>query len=275
MKLGVSIRTMGPQSTRETILGCARAAEEAGLDDLFVVDHIAIPPDDAEGSDGRYLDPLSVLMYLAGATERIGLGTGVLILPYRPALPTAKVIATLQEMSGNRLRLGVGVGWMEAEFRALGVCRRRRGRLTDEVLDLLERAFAGDVVEENGQPFFFRPRPERPPIYIGGAPHHAFRRALRYGDGWMPMSRDPEKLRAPIEELRAQFARAGRGAPEIVVMTGLSLGDPERAVDQAAALADVGATRLVCGTRYAELGDFERAVDVIATKIRPHTGARA
>ncbi|MEE9281776.1 MAG: TIGR03619 family F420-dependent LLM class oxidoreductase [Myxococcota bacterium] len=275
MKLGVSIRTMGPQSTRETILGCARAAEEAGLDDLFVVDHIAIPPDDAEGSDGRYLDPLSVLMYLAGATERIGLGTGVLILPYRPALPTAKVIATLQEMSGNRLRLGVGVGWMEAEFRALGVDRRRRGRLADEVLDLLERAFAGDVVEENGQPFFFRPRPDRPPIYIGGAPPHAFRRALRYGDGWMPMGRDPEKLRAPIEELRAEFARAGRSAPEIVVMTGLSLEDPGRAVDQAAALADVGATRLVCGTRYAELGDFERAVDVIATKIRPHTGARA
>ncbi len=266
---------MGPQSTRETILGCARAAEEAGLDDLFVVDHIAIPPDDAEGSDGRYLDPLSVLMYLAGATERIGLGTGVLILPYRPALPTAKVIATLQEMSGNRLRLGVGVGWMEAEFRALGVDRRRRGRLADEVLDLLERAFAGDVVEENGQPFFFRPRPDRPPIYIGGAPPHAFRRALRYGDGWMPMGRDPEKLRAPIEELRAEFARAGRSAPEIVVMTGLSLEDPGRAVDQAAALADVGATRLVCGTRYAELGDFERAVDVIATKIRPHTGARA
>ena len=93
MKLGVSIRTMGPQSTRDTILGCARAAEAAGLDDLFVVDHIAIPPDDAEGSDGRYLDPLSVLAYLAGCTERIGLGTSVLILPYRPALPTAKVIA--------------------------------------------------------------------------------------------------------------------------------------------------------------------------------------
>ncbi len=266
---------MGPQSTRETIAACARAAERAGLDDLFVPDHVAIPPDDAEGSDGRYLDPLSVLMFLAGTTERIGLGTAVLILPYRPALPTAKVIATLQEMSGNRLRLGVGAGWMEPEFRALGVDARKRGPLTDAVLDLLERAFAGDVIEENGQPFLFRPRPEKPPIYVGGAPPHALRRALRYGDGWMPIGRDPEALREPIARLREEFARAGRGAPEIVVLTALSIKDPERAVDQAAAYAEVGATQLVHSSRYADSAEFERAVDLIASKIRPGAGARA
>jgi probable F420-dependent oxidoreductase len=275
MKLGVSIRTMGPQSTRETILGCARAAEKAGLDDLFVPDHIAIPPDDSEGSGGRYLDPLSVLMFLAGTTERIGLGTAVLILPYRPALPTAKVIATLQEMSGNRLRLGVGVGWMEPEFRALGVDVRRRGRTTDATLDMLERAFAGDVIEEYGQPFLFRPRPPRPPIYIGGAPPHALRRAVRYGDGWMPIGGKPETLRAPIEELRGEFARAGKEAPEILIMSSPHIGDPERAVDEAASFAEVGATHLVYGHRYADLAEFERTVDLIATKIRPTTGARA
>ena len=273
MKLGVSIRIMGPQSTRDTILGCARAAEAAGLDDLFVVDHIAIPPDDAEGSDGRYLDPLAVLTYLAGCTERIGLGTSVLILPYRPALPTAKVIATLQEMSGERLRLGIGVGWMKPEFRALGVDSRRRGRITDETLDLFERAFASDLVEENGQPFLFRPRPAKPPIYIGGAPPHALRRAVRYGDGWMPMARNPETLREPIRELREQFARAGREAPEIVVLCPLSLEDPERAKDLVAALEEVGATRLIVATGYADLRGFLNAVDLIATKIRPGMGA--
>ena len=273
MKLGVSIRTMGPQSTRDTIVGCARAAEAAGLDDLFVVDHLAIPPDDAEGSDGRYLDPLAVLAYLAGCTERIGLGTSVLILPYRPALPTAKVIATLQELSGERLRLGIGVGWMQPEFRALGVDSRRRGRITDETLDLFERAFASDVIEENGQPFFFRPRPTKPPIYIGGAPPHALRRAVRYGDGWMPMARNPSTLREPIRELRAEFARAGRGEPEIVVLCPLPLEDPERAVDSVAALEEVGATQLIVATRYADLRGFESAVDLIATKIRPGMGA--
>lgn len=263
---------MGEQSTRDVIRGCARAAEGAGLDDVFVVDHVAIPPDDAEGSDGRYLDPLSVLAFLAGSTERIGLGTAVLILPYRPALPTAKAIATVQELSGNRLRLGVGVGWMRAEFRALGVERRQRGRLADRALDLLERAFAADQVEENGQVFCFRPRPARPPIWVGGAPPHALRRALRYGDGWMPMGGDPEKLRAPIQELRGAFARAGRGEPEVAVMAGLPLQDPDRAAGQAAALTEVGATRLICALRYTKLEDFERAVDVIATKIRSATG---
>ena len=81
------LRTMGEVSTRETLLGSARAVEEAGLDDVWVVDHVAIPPDDSEGSGGRYLDPLTVLAWLAGATERIGLGTAVLVVPYRPAPP--------------------------------------------------------------------------------------------------------------------------------------------------------------------------------------------
>ena len=141
MKLGVSIRTMGPQSTRETVLACAMAAEEAGVDDIFVPDHIAIPPDDAEGSGGRYLDPLATLAFLAARTERVGLGTGVLILPYRPMLPTAKWVATIQELSGGRLLLGVGVGWMAPEFRALGVDRRKRGEITDRTLEFLHRCF--------------------------------------------------------------------------------------------------------------------------------------
>ena len=102
MKLGISIRLMGEAANRETVLACARLAEDAGLDDLWVPDHIAIPPDDAEGSNGIYLDALASLAFLAAATERIGLGTGVLVLPYRPALPTAKWIATIQELSGGR-----------------------------------------------------------------------------------------------------------------------------------------------------------------------------
>src|SRR5438309_1574132 len=119
MQLGVVLRNMGPQSTRETLVAAARAADGlSNIADLWVVDHIAIPPDDAEGSDGRYLDPLATLAYLAGVTTRVGLGTAVLVLPYRPALPTAKWIATVQELSGGRLSLGVGVGWMAAEFRA-------------------------------------------------------------------------------------------------------------------------------------------------------------
>ncbi len=162
MKLGLYLRNMGPQSTRATIVACARAAEAAGIDDLWVADHVAIPPDQAEGSGGRYLDPLATLAFLAGATERIGLGTGVLVLPYRPALATAKWVATIQELAVGRFTLGVGVGWMEPEFRAVGVPYRERGRATDATLELFGRCFADDVVESNGQPFLFLPRPPRP-----------------------------------------------------------------------------------------------------------------
>jgi len=111
-------------------------------------------PDAAEGSDGRDLDPLATLAFLAGATQRIGLGTAVLILPYRPALRTAKWIATIQELSGGRLRLGVGVGWMRAEFRAAGVDRARRGGIADETLAVLHECIAkggDDVVAAMGR----------------------------------------------------------------------------------------------------------------------------
>src|SRR6266513_664507 len=147
MQLGVVLRNMGPQSTRETLVAAARAADAApAIADLWVVDHIAIPPDAAEGSGGRYLDPLATLAFLSGATSRVGLGTAVLVVPYRTALPTAKWVATVQELSAGRLRLGVGVGWMQAEFRVLGVDVRRRGPITDATLRFLDRCFAGDVV---------------------------------------------------------------------------------------------------------------------------------
>jgi len=269
MRLGVALRSMGPQATRETIVACAQAAESAGLDDVWVQDHIAIPPDDAEGSEGRYLDPLATLAYLAAATPRIGLGTGVLNLPYRPPLPTAKWIATIQELSEGRLRLGIGIGWMKAEFRALGVSRAQRGRISDETLEFLQRCFSDDVVESNGQAFLFRPRPERPPIYVGGAAPHALVRAARYADGWMPMGGDPASLRAPIAHLRKLAREAGRGTPEVILLTSFDTREPAAAKDRVAALAEVGVTGLVHGSRYADAAEFVGAVDFLAEHVIP------
>ena len=262
----MSLRTMGEQATGEVLVRSARLLESAGFDDLFVPDHIAIPPDDAEGSGGRYLDPLSTLLFLAGHTERIHLGVGVLVLPYRPALATAKVVASLQELSGERLILGVGVGWMEAEFRAVGVALERRGRVTDETLDFLLRAFASDRVESNGQPMLFLPRPTRPPILVGGRAEHALPRAVRYGDGWIPMSQHPEKLRAPIQELRERFAEAGKREPEVAVMTALPGDDRAQTEDVLCAWAEVGATRVIDGhARFDHFGEFEKRVERIGS----------
>ncbi|MDX1648554.1 MAG: TIGR03619 family F420-dependent LLM class oxidoreductase, partial [Myxococcota bacterium] len=266
VKLGLALRTMGPQATAPFVAACARAAEAEGADELWVPDHLAIPPDDAEGSEGHYLDPLATLAYLAAATEHIGLGTGVLNLPYRPALPTAKWVATIQELSGGRLRLGVGVGWMRAEFRALGVERRRRGALTDETLAFLRRCLGadagaedGDVVESHGQPFLFRPRPPAPPVFVGGGPPHALERAARLGEGWMPVgAADPEALRPHVDTLQRRAREAGRGPLEVVCMTRLPLDDAERARELLAGLAEVGVTRVAHGDRVADAAGFAR-----------------
>jgi probable F420-dependent oxidoreductase len=265
MQLGVLVRNMGPASTRDLVAAAARAADACpAVSDVWVVDHVAIPPDDAEGSGGRYLDPLATLAFLAGVTTRVHLGTAVLVLPYRPPLLTAKWIATIQELAGERLLLGVGVGWMAAEFRALGVDRRRRGRATDETLDLLDRCFANDVVEEHGQPFLFKPRPARPPLFIGGQPPQAFRRALAHRAGWLPTGVGPDVLRGPIAELRAQAASAGQPPPEVAVLTTLPLDDAARARDALAAHRDVGATRVIHAERYADFDAFRRMLDAVA-----------
>jgi probable F420-dependent oxidoreductase len=265
MEIGLVLRNMGPPSSREVLLRCARAADGAGVESIWVVDHVAIPPDDAEGSEGRYLDPLATLAFLAGATTRVRLGVGVLVLPYRPPLPTAKWVASVQELSGERLLLGVGVGWMRPEFQALGLDGGRRGAATDETLAFLTRCFQDDEVEAHGQRFLFRPRPSAPPIYVGGAPPHAFDRAVRFGAGWMPMGLGPEKLAPFGAELARRFEDAGRPPPQIVTFDGLPLDDPAKARDRLAAWSEAGVTRLVHGLgRYTQANPVLRAIEGIA-----------
>jgi len=161
---------------------------------------------------------------------------------------------------------------MEAELRAVGVPRSARGRVSDATLAFLERCFASDEVEANGQPFFFRPRPPRPPLFVGGAAPHALRRAVRFGGGWMPMGSDPEKLRSDIEQLRTETARAGGSTPEVALITGLDLDDTERGVAQAEAFAAIGVTRIVQGFRYQEPAPFLAAATKLArigARLRP------
>lgn len=244
MQIGVTLRNMGPQSSRELLLTCAQAVDGTNLESLWITDHIAIPPDDAEGSGGRYLDTLATLAFLGGATRRVKLGSGVLILPYRPILPVAKQVATIAELTTDRLILGVGVGWMKPEFNALGVDRSQRGRITDAYLATLQEAFEYDVIEHNGQPFIFAPRPALPEVLIGGGAPIATERALRFSAGWMPMARAPEQVQAQVADFR------DRGGRSVTVMSGLALDQPERAAEQLEGWRSLGIDRLVCATRY-------------------------
>ena len=261
MKFGLQLRNSGPHATRALLRDCACIADHLPIDDLWVFDHLAIPPDQSEGSGGLYVEPLATLAFVAGITERVGIGTKVLILPYRPALLTAKWVASIQELSGGRLHLGVGVGWMDAEFKALGVARSRRGALTDAALELLHRCFAADEVEVNGESILFLPRPQRPPIYIGGAPPHALRRAVRFGDGWMPPSSDPEELAPSIGELRRLNREAGKPAPEVVVTLRQPLEDDGLARQQVARLGAVGVTRIALALPYESTAEFGRIAE--------------
>lgn len=271
MKLGMMLRNSGPASSAQTIAACARAADEMGLDDLWTIDHIAIPPDQAEGSGGRYVDPLATLAYVAGFTQRVGLGVSVLALPYRAALPTAKWVASIQELSSGRLTLGVGAGWMAAEFKATGVAREQRGQITDQTLAFFHECFANHIVTLRDQPFIFSPRPTRPPILVGGDGEHVLRRVVRYGDGWMPMSGDVEKLRGPIAALTQALAAAGKPAPQVVPLMQLALDSPAQAGAQMRDLAAIGVTGINHTARYENVEEFARMANALLDA-RRHAG---
>jgi alkanesulfonate monooxygenase SsuD/methylene tetrahydromethanopterin reductase-like flavin-dependent oxidoreductase (luciferase family) len=140
---------------------------------------------------------------------------------------------------------------MAPEFRALGVDLSRRGAIADETLAVINRCFAADEVELNGQPFLFRPRPPRPPILVGGAPPHALRRAARFGDG----------LRAPLAELRQLAAAAGKASPEVAVFTRLPIEDAGQARELVRAYTEAGATRLIHAARYTEAAGYRAQVE--------------
>jgi probable F420-dependent oxidoreductase len=273
MKYGVAVRNMGPQSSRAGVIACARAAERAGFDAIFVSDHLCIPPDQTEGSDGRYLDVVATIAFLAGMTERIRVGISVLVLPYRPAVLTAKQLATIQELSGDRVILATGSGWMKPEFEALGVDFRKRGRVTTETLQVIQHLFSADVpgafegTTVNFPSFVFKPRPARPPIWIGGNGDAAIERVLRYGDGWHPMLKVDE-LKGKVEALKERAREAGRPEPEIIVRRGMRLDDIGAARARIDAEGDAGATYYIFDLgRYADADAFARTSDIFMSKV--------
>jgi len=272
MKYGIAVRNMGPQSTRDTIRACAKTAESLGFDAIFVSDHLCIPPDDTEGSGGRYLDVLATTAYLAGVTDRIRLGISVLVLPYRPAVLTAKQVATIQELSGERMILGVGVGWMKREFEALGVDKRMRARVSNETLRVLRHLFAHEAEGYRGDlvsfpAFVFSPRPQRPPIWIGGNGAPALERVVEFGDGWHPML-PADKLKPMLPVLKARLAEKGRDEVEIVVRRGMKFDDLGKAKARLETERDAGATYFILDLgRYPSEREFAQQAETFMSKV--------
>ncbi|MGR8918407.1 MAG: TIGR03619 family F420-dependent LLM class oxidoreductase [Gammaproteobacteria bacterium] len=274
MKLGMNIRNWGPTATPEFLAACARAADDSTLDAIWFNDHIGLPPvieNNVYGIPeemGDIVDPLSFGAFLAAVTTRIEFGTGVLVVPYRPMLLTNKLIASIQVLSGNRFLLGIGPGYLDEEFRALGVPRSRRGRITDETLEFLRASAADPLVEANGQPLVLKPALPLPPIYVGGSAKVAIPRAVRLGDGWMPVGATPAELAPDVATLQAQAADAGRSPLEVVQMKTLPLDDAAAAADLACAYREAGVTHLVHTQGYDSPAHYAEVVDQVDGAIR-------
>jgi probable F420-dependent oxidoreductase len=178
--------------------------------------------------DRPFLDSLTCLAFLAGCTEKITLGISVLVLPYRHPLYWTRVAVSIERLSRGRLIMGVGVGWMQEEFAALGVSFKDRGRMTDEQLEILSRLWSEEHISFEGQFYRFQdlafsPKPlqqPRIPIWVGGEAISAQRRAAKYGDAWFPyfVTVTPDELLAGYEQVQRLTIEAGRD-PEQVQLT--------------------------------------------------------
>ena len=229
MRIGVTIPNVHETlAERSTIEAVARMADELGFDSIWCNDHLVMPSAAGDGAAepayaaaygeqrGQSIyEPLIVLAYLAAVTRRVLLGTSVYLLPLRHPLVAARQAVSLDRLSDGRLVLGVGAGWLESEFAAVGVPYRQRGRRTDEAIAMLKSLCA----EDGGE---FLPKPVQrphPPLWIGGRSGAAVRRAARFGDAWHPSHLTVDELRRQIPELHAECERAGRSAGEVTVTT--------------------------------------------------------
>ena len=232
-RFGVVVPNSGDLATRENIEAVARSAEDLGFDSIWAIDHIVIPAADVYTFGETVFEQLIVLSHIAGMTERVGLGTTVMVLPYRNSVVAAKMLATLDALSGGRLILGVGSGWVEPEFQVLGVDYESRGHITDKTLEVMKALWAGGDRgrESEFSDIHFLPIPVQrphPPILVGGHSVRAFRRAVEFGQGWHPTTALPEdELMDAIERFLAYWEEAGRTeAPEV------ALGIPVRVTDE-------------------------------------------
>ncbi len=268
MRLGIHLPHIGQKAGPDAIRRAAIQAEELGFADVWVSEHIILPKDRMYPPSAVFWDPLLTLTWAAAYTGRVGLGTSVLVLPMRHPLPLAKELATLQNLSGGRLILGAGVGWLEDEFAALGVPFRQRGRRMDEGIAMMRAVWSEDPVSFAAQTIpaviedmRMLPQPEKPiPIWIGGTSEPALERALRL-DGWHGSRASPEQAAPLVERLRA--ARPDPGFA-ISLRSGWNGRDAGELRARLQGYEAVGVGHVLVEPAERELGDWVAAVERIA-----------
>jgi probable F420-dependent oxidoreductase len=298
MRFGVTIPNNWGIADPSQVLAMGPLAEALGYDSVWVMDHLLNCGYIRERLDDRpYYHPLATLSYLAATTKRVLLGTSVLVLPYHNPVELAKYSATLDQMSGGRLILGVGAGAMVEEFEALGVPFRQRGLLTNESMTIMKEHW-GSADPSYQSPrwnltgFKFAPKPaQRPtiPLWVGGSSPGALRRAATMGHGWHPTGMSPDEFAAGRDEVRTLAKSAGRD-PDTLVMSlrvevdvggrassaraasraRLPGDDPERMIAGLQAYERAGVEHVVLALNSGALGHITALMTSIAQHVMPH-----
>ena len=313
MRFGLMIMVRGPGSTGPGLGAMARAAEAGGLDLLAFNDHVVVPggisskyPYSNDGAwpgaaVGECLEMVTAAAFIAAATETIGLLTSVMVVPHRPAVLAAKMLATVDVLSGGRLTVGAGAGWMREEFEALDAASfDERGAVTDEYIQAFKTLWTEDAPSMSGKHVcfdnvVFEPKPMQkphPPIWIGGESGPAIRRAARLGDGWYPSNHNPAHLLDTPEryahgaaKLDAAADRAGRDGRDIhraylafrpinmAVREGAHrpalTGPPQAIRDDIGQFADLGVETMVFFVAGAELSEILDGIAYLTGDVLP------
>lgn len=280
MKFGLIPINIGVETVQQMI-GMAQLAESVGFESVWTFEHAIVPVDykskypySPTGKMGaapetNFFDPLIALTAIAANTQRIRLGTGVNILSQTNPLLLAKQAASLDRISGGRFMLGVGIGWLQEEFVAMGTPFERRGARFDDYVAAMRKVWSGEVVEHdseflNWHGFKSYPLPvQNPlPVIIGGAKGKIFERIARHGDGWLAPIPDPAELAKALTELKSVCKKVGRNYADIEITT---MWAPEAGLDSIKRLEALGVRRVT--TFVAAAGDPIEAIKKLGSEV--------
>lgn len=279
MKLGLMFANVGPFGQPETLTRFAQAAEAAGIESLWTVEHVAVPvgyeskyPYSPDGKmpgpeNSPIPDPILPLAFAAAVTKTIKLGTGILILPQRHPIYVAKEAATMDQLSNGRFLLGIGVGWLEEEFKALGIPFEDRASRTRECVDAIRSLWKEGPQSFEGKFFQWpaiesNPKPVQAggvPIVLGGHTDISAKRAARYGNGFFPALQDLGRIEHLKKVLSEECARVGRDASEIELSVGAGFAD----LDYVKRAQDLGVARLGIAPPGFEMDTIQKGFDVL------------
>jgi len=310
MRYGFYLPTRGPLATRDGVLALACEGERLGLHSAMIADHVIFPVtsespypytlDGKHPSGGDALETFSILGVVAGATEKLRLVTSVLILPYRNPVLTAKMVASLDVLSGGRVTLGIGVGWLKEEFDALhSPAFERRGAVSDEWLAIFKQLWTQSPATFKGRFYDYadircEPLPlqkPHPPIWVGGHSPAALRRTARHADGWHPVGAvaasplPPDEMRAHLATLKRLTDAEGRDFSRLHISYKAPLydtnipdrdgnrrsfsGAPEQIADDIHSFAKIGVHELIFDFRGQSQAESVERLQRFAAEVMP------